>query len=281
MWAATLLQATAPLFPWTEEPVLSLRRRKTLVPAEWNLSGKSAIVTGHKRGWTDSLASALAEAGADVLVAAHSQQAVNAAAAAVRKHGRKAAGIVADVSRLDDVKGMVRKALQEFGKIDILVNNAQVELGKPAVDTTNGEWDRVMAVNVKGMFLCCREVGKEMLKAQKGRIVNISSGLAVRGLWNSSAYCASQGAVLQLTKALALEWARSDIRVNGVGAGWLSTARVPQEEALKDPLVRYIPLRRLGHPDDLAGLVVYLASDACTFVTGHTVFVDGGALAHA
>ena len=110
--------------------------------------------------------------------------------------------------------------------------------------------------------------------------MNIGSGLAVRGLWNSAAACASQGAIHQMTSALALEWARSDIRVNGIGAGWVTT-EAPTEESQRELLTRYLPSRRKGHPTDLCGLLVYLASDACDFVTGQTIFIDGGALAHA
>ena len=119
-----------------------------------------------------------------------------------------------------------------------------------------------------------------MLSSGGGRIINIGSGMAVRGLWNSVASCAAQGAIHQLTSALALEWALHNIRVNGIGAGWFSTER-PTEEDQKELLVRYLPSRRKGHPEDLAGLLVYLASDACDFVTGQTIFIDGGALAHA
>ena len=119
-----------------------------------------------------------------------------------------------------------------------------------------------------------------MLGQGGGRIVNIGSGLAERGLWNSVAACASQGAIHQLTSALALEWARSNIRVNAIGAGWLTTEALT-EESQRDRLVRYLPSRRKGHPSELGGLLVYLASDACDFVTGQTVFIDGGALAHA
>ena len=135
-----------------------------------------------------------------------------------------------------------------------------------------------MDVNVKSMFLCCRAVGRRMLRQGGGRIVNISSGLsAPPALSNSAAYAASQGAVRQLTSSLALEWARHGIRVNAVGAGWLTTS--PTD--LEDSLARFIPSRRLGSPDDIGGLVVYLASDACDFVTGQTIYVDGGATAHA
>ena len=150
-------------------------------------------------------------------------------------------------------------------------------MGKPFDAVTEAEWDAVMDVNVKSMFLCCRAAGGLMLRQGGGRIVNISSGLSARGLANSAVYAASQGAVKQLTSSLALEWARHGIRVNAVGAGWLTTDAADPD----DSLARFIPSRRLGTPDDVGGLVVYLASDACDFVTGQTFYVDGGATAHA
>ena len=247
---------------------------------EWDLSGKSALITADTRGWTPTLASALAEAGADVAVAGDERSDAAAARAAVEEQGRRAISITAGLTDAADVETLVDQAISALGKVDILVNNARVEFGKPFEDVTETEWDTVLDFNVKSMFLCCRAVGRHMLERGGGRIVNISSGLAVRGLWNSVAACASQGAVHQLTAALALEWARSDIRVNAIGAGWLTTDQSAQRDE-SELLVRYLPSRRKGHPSDLAGLLVYLASDACDFVTGQTFFIDGGALAHA
>ena len=250
------------------------------VPKEWSLTGKAAIITADRRGWTPFLASALAEAGADVAVAGSDSSDMSEAARAVEEHGRKALAISADVTNGADVESVVRQTVAEFGSVDILVNNARVDFGKPFVDVSEGEWQTVMDYNVKSTFLFCQAAGGRMLGQGGGRIVNIGSGLAVRGLWNSVAACASQGAIYQLTSALALEWARSNIRVNSIGAGWLTT-EAPTEESQRDRLVRYLPSRRKGHPSELGGLLVYLASDACDFVTGQTVFIDGGALAHA
>lgn len=250
------------------------------IPREWNLTGKAAIITADRRGWTPFLATALAEAGADVAVAGSARSDMAEAAEAVESQGRRALAIPTDVTSASAVESMVQRVISQFGKADILVNNARVEFGKPFVDVTEAEWQTVMDFNVKSMFLCCRAVGRRMLDQGGGRIVNIGSGLAVRGLWNSVAACASQGAIHQLTSALALEWARKNIRVNAIGAGWVTTEE-PTAETQNDPLVRYLPSRRKGHPTDLCGLLVYLASDACEFVTGQTVFIDGGALAHA
>ena len=249
------------------------------IPAEWNLSGKAAIITADRRGWTPYLAAALAEAGTDVAIAGAEDSDMREAAAAVEREGRRALAVATDVTDSAQAGAAVERALAEFGKIDILVNNARVEFGKPFADVTEDEWKRVMDFNVSSVFVFCQAVGKHMLERGRGRIINMNSGLAVRGLWNSTAACASHGAVHQLTSALALEWARSNIRVCGIGAGWVTTDE-PDADAQPDLLDRYLPSRRRGHPTDLCGLLVYLASDADDFITGQTVFIDGGALAH-
>ncbi len=250
------------------------------IPLEWNLTGKTALITADLRGWTPVLASALAEAGANVAVAGSARSDMADAVKAVESQGRRAAALPTDVTSASEVEAAVSSAVSEFGRVDILVNNTRVEFGKPFEEVTDSEWQAVMDYNVRSMFLFCQAAGKHMLERGGGRIVNIGSGLAARGLWNSVAACAAQGAVHQLTSALALEWSRRDIRVNGIGAGWL-TLEPQTEESQKELLVRYLPSRRKGHPTDLCGLLVYLASDACDFVTGQTIFIDGGALAHA
>ncbi len=250
------------------------------IPQEWDLSGKSAVITADRRGWTPHLASALAEAGANVVVAGSEGSDMADAVAAVEAQGRTGVAIPTDVTDAASVAAMVDSAVSSMGRLDILVNNARAEFGKRFEDVTESEWQTIMDFNVKSMFLCCSAAGKKMLEQGSGRIVNIGSGLAVRGLWNSVAACAAQGAVHQLTSALALEWGRSGVRVNSIGAGWV-TPEEQTEESQKELLVRYLPSRRKGHPNDLAGLLVYLASDACDFVTGQTIFIDGGALAHA
>ena len=250
------------------------------IPQEWNLAGKTALLTADRRGWSPSLAAALAEAGADLAIAGSPQSDAADAAQAVENQGRRALILDADLTNAAAVESMTARAQSEFGKIDILVNNARADFGKPFEEVSEWEWQTLMDFNVKSMYLCSQAVGKRMLAQGGGRIVNIGSGLAVRGLWNSVAACAAAGAVQQFTAALALEWARRGIRVNAIGAGWI-TPDPQTEESQRELLVRYLPSRRKGHPDDLAALLVYLASDACDFVTGQTIFIDGGALAHA
>ncbi len=250
------------------------------IPSEWDLTGKKAIITADSRGWTPYFAAALAEAGADVAIAGYDSSDMAEAAAAVEKRGRDAITIPTDLTDASAVRHMANKAIEEMGRVNILVNNARAEFGKRFENVTEDEWDRYMDFTLKSVFLTCRSVGPHMLERGGGHIVNIGSGLSQRGLWNSVAACAAQGAIHQMTSSLALEWGRQGIRVNGIGAGWV-TPQEPSEEDRRELLVRYLPSRRKGHPSDLAALLVYLASDACDFVTGQTIFIDGGALAHA
>ena len=250
------------------------------IPSEWDLTGKKAIITADRRGWTPYLARALSEAGASVAVAGSDASDMAAAVDAVNERGGSAVGIETDLTDRVSVEAMVFSALEELGGVDILVNNACAEFGKRFEHVSESEWSQLMDFNVKSVFLTCQAVGRRMLRQGDGRIVNIGSALSQRGLWNSVAVCAAQGAIHQITMSLALEWGREGIRVNGIGAGWMSTDE-PSEEDQRELLVRYLPSRRKGHPTDLAALMVYLSSDACDFVTGQTFFIDGGALAHA
>ena len=247
---------------------------------EYKLSDKVAIVAGYSDEITPFLAEALAEAGARVFVIAHRHELIEETVRRVRNLGGEASGTLCDSTREEKVELALEDAVSQFGHVDILVNNFRTEFAKPFDQVTLSEFETVMDRNVKSVFLMCRAAGKRMLQQGRGRVVNIISGLAERGLWNSAAYCASQGAVLQLTRALALEWGRHYIRVNAIGTGWFSAEEVPPEEAQKELLVRYIPLRRRGHPRDIAPLLVFLASDACDYTTGQPIYVDGGLMAH-
>jgi gluconate 5-dehydrogenase len=161
-------------------------------------------------------------------------------------------------------------------RMDILVNDARSQFARPFTDITPEEWDTVQTRNVRATFLLCQEVGRRMIRQQYGRIVNVLSGLAERGMTNSSAFSASQAAVLSLTRSLGVEWGRHNIRVNALGMGWFTSADIPLEVQQQELLVRYIPLRRKGHPRDIGPLLVYLCSEACDYSTGQPVYVDGG-----
>ncbi len=247
---------------------------------EYSLKGKVALIAGDGAGSTPTLAEALAEAGARVALMAQSQSILDQSVETVLGQEGEAFGVVADATAQQGVEKALATLLARWSRVDILVNNFRSELGKPFQDIALAEWEEVMARNVRPIFLLCNAVGQQMVQQRGGRIVNIISGLAERGLWNSAAFCASQGAVLQLTRALALEWGKYNVRVNAIGTGWFSLEELPQAEAQKELLVRYIPLRRKGHPRDIAPLLVYLCSEACDYTTGQPIYIDGGLMAH-
>ncbi len=250
-----------------------------MVSKEFSLQGKTALVTGDGRFWVKYVVAALAKAGADVAVAARSPQKLKEAAEEARRLGRKAVTIPTDTTKSSQVKKMVEQTIAEFGKIDILVNAADLQFAKPFLEMTADEWQRVMKTILTSVFFCCQAVGKYMLKQKQGRIINITSCLAERGLSNCAAYCAATGGVPALTRALALEWARGGVTVNAIGAGWFSeTDRTGMEQ--EDLLLRFLPMKRYGHPSEIGSLVVYLASDAAAYYSGQTVYVDGAVMAH-
>ena len=251
-----------------------------MIPKEFSLSGKVAVVGGAGRSWLKELATYLAEAGADVVLYGQDGQEMAAAAQAVKKMGRRAMTGTAKVTSSREVEKMVATAVAQFGQIDILVNSFDRQFAKPLVEVTVDEWNRVMATNLNAVFVGTKAVGKHMLERKQGKIVTISSGLAERGLPNSTAYCASKGGVIQFTRALALEWARQNVRVNAIALGWMAEGAEAQEGDLRNLFTRFIPVLRLGQPDDLAAVLVYLASDASSFVTGSTFYVTGGLMAH-
>ncbi len=250
-----------------------------MVSAEFKLDGKKALVAGDSRFWAKPVAAALAEAGADVAIVAKNPKKLEAAAAGIRRFGKKAVSINADVTKSSQVENMVQTAISQLGRIDILVNTSDLQVARPFLDTTKTEWQRVLDANLTSLVLTCQAVGRHMLQQKKGRIINITSCLAERGIMNGTAYCAAAGGVVQLTRALSLEWAKQGITVNSIGAGWFSEkpqTGAPQE----DSLIKYLPMKRYGRPEEIGSLVVYLASDATDFVTGQFMYADGALMAH-
>ncbi len=250
-----------------------------MVSGAFKLDGKTALVVGDSPFWSKYVATALAEAGADVAVAAKNSKKLTEAVEAVRALGRKAIAIPTDMSQSSQVNKMAEQVIGEFGKIDILVNATDLQFAKPFLDITENEWQQCMDGNLTPVVRCCQAVGKQMLQQKKGRIINVISCLAERGMENSAAYCAAMGGVLQLTRALDLEWAEQGITVNAVGAGWFSEKEKtgnPQEELL----LKYIPVKRYGKPEEIGSLVVYLASDAADFFSGQFLYVDGAVMSH-
>jgi len=246
------------------------------IPKTFMLQDKTAIVVGTAENLSRHLAFALAEVQAHVFFVSSDEETVKKATEEAYELGYKITGTSGDVTNALEVERISKKAFEELGKVDILVNNAIVEFGKPFLEMSDREWKDVIETNVNPAYLWCKTVGRHMLARRNGRIINICSGLAVSAMPNRSAYCASMGAILQLTKALAIEWVRQGIRVNAIGLGWFSQKDASETKGELDPLLRYIPMGRLGHPSDLGGLLVYLASDISDYVTGQIMFVDGG-----
>ncbi len=249
------------------------------VQERFNLAGKVALVTGGGRGIGAHIALALAEAGADVGVAGRTLAQTQEVAARIRDLGRRSYAAYVDVTNVPSIRAMVEEVAGHFGRIDILVNNAGVNIIKYALDVTEEDWDQVLDTNLKGVFFCAQSVGRLMVAQKYGRIVNIASQMAAVGYYKRAAYCASKGGVAQITKVLAVEWARDNVTVNAVAPTFIETAmtaKMLQDEEFRQEVLRRIPMGRLGQPDEVIGAVIYLASDASSLVTGHTLFVDGG-----
>jgi len=245
----------------------------------FDLSGKVAIVTGTSRGLGQYFGRALAGAGADLVITSRDVSRLTPFKEEIERLGRRALPVKLDVLNETDIANMVHAAIDEYGKIDILINNAGLNIRHPAVEFTWKEWDTVLNTNLKGSFFVAQAVGKEMMKRKYGRIVNIGSCTCVFGMEGISPYCASRGGVLQMTRSLDAEWGRHGVTVNVLAPGWFRTA---QNKVLYDNTkwVEYItdriPLGRPGQPTDLDGTVIFLASDASAYVTGQIILVDGG-----
>ncbi len=253
--------------------------------ASFSLAGKNALVLGASSAIGRAAACALAEAGADVAVGStlatlSEQEAVCACRAAIHAQGRKSLARTIDAANEADVRALVDQTLSALGRLDILVNAHDLPFAKPLHAISAQEWRRVLEVNLTGVYLACRAVADPMLAQHSGRIINIVSLLGERGMINGSAYCAAQGGVLNLTRALALEWARSGMTVNAVGAGWTEGMGLLKDTAIQEQLRRYLPQKRLAQPSEVGEATVYLASDLSGFLTGQTVWIDGGALSH-
>ncbi|MBI4606138.1 MAG: glucose 1-dehydrogenase [Planctomycetes bacterium] len=248
----------------------------------YRVDGKVALVTGTGSGLGKAIALALAESGADVGLTELPDrlEAARETAREVERLGRRALAIPLDVLRLPMIEEAVGAALGHFGRIDILVNNAGLNVPKLAVDVTEADWDRVVDVDLKGVFFASQAVAKgAMIPQGGGKIVNIASIMGAVGYTHRAAYCASKAGVVNLTRVLAIEWARYRINVNAVGPTFVETPLTRpmfQDREFREDVMRRIPLGRLGTPEDVAAAAVYLASPAADLVTGHNLIVDGG-----
>jgi NAD(P)-dependent dehydrogenase (short-subunit alcohol dehydrogenase family) len=249
----------------------------------FSLKGRTAIVTGGSKGLGEAIALSMADAGANLVLTGRDEASLSKVAEAVKAKGVKCLPMKIDVLKTADIKEMTDKTLAEFGKIDILVNNAGINVVKPLLKITEEDWDRVLDTNLKGYFLCAQAVAPYMIEQKSGCIINNASVFGRTGFMNLSPYIASKGGVVQLTKAMAVEWARFNVRAVCIAPSYIVTEMAKRDiEANPKVLeqnLKKIPMRRGGEPREVGDVCVFLASDAASFVTGETIAIDGGWLA--
>ena len=246
----------------------------------FDLGGKVAIVTGAGRGIGRALALGLARHGADVVAVSRTLPQVESVVSEIAALGRKGIALKVDTSSKADVDRMVAKTLEGWGRVDVLVNNAGIDIIKPAVDYTEAEWDQVIDINLKGYFLCAQAAGREMIRQGRGSILMNSSIAGSIGVGWLVPYASAKGGVNQLTRTLAVEWARHGVRVNAFAPAYFENVMQGAEQIHNEEKERHIrewtPMGRRGKMDELVGPAVFLASDASSYVTGHVLMVDGG-----
>lgn len=243
------------------------------------LEGKVALVTGAGRGLGESMAIALARAGADMVLAGRRLDSLAQVCSEVEAEGKKAFAVEIDVLSEDSIERGMREAYEHYEHLDILINNAGCNVRKPALELTMEDWDRVLNTNLRGQFFCSKHAAPYMIKRNWGRIINIGSASCVFAYPDITAYCASRGGVLQMTKSLAAEWGKHGINVNVLAPGWFETEQTRvlyEDKDWVEYITERIPLGRTGHKADLDGSVVFLASDASEYITGQLLLIDGG-----
>jgi NAD(P)-dependent dehydrogenase (short-subunit alcohol dehydrogenase family) len=253
-----------------------VEEREDMTKGLFDLTGKVAAVTGSGRGLGRTIAIGLASYGANVVVCSRTQAQVEKVAGEIQALGKKALALTVDTSRKADVDRMVEAAVKTFGRIDVLVNNAGIDIMKPAVDYTEDEWDQVLAINLKGYFLCAQAAGRVMIEQTSGSILMNSSIAGVVGMATLAPYSASKGGIHQLVKTLAIEWAPYNVRVNAFAPGYFENIMEGGTSANAERVRTWTPMARRGRPEELIGPTVFLASEASSFVTGAILSVDGG-----
>ena len=249
---------------------------------KFKLDGKIALVTGASVGLGQAMALALAEAGADVAAHCHFDDEASETCHAIEKLGSRAKSFSGDMSDKDVPKKLIEKVIREFGRIDVLINNAGMIRRTPAVDFSEEDWTTVLEVNLSSVFRLSQAAGKKMIEQGGGKIVNIASLLSFQGGVTVPAYTASKSGVAGLTKALANEWAKHNVNVNAIAPGYMATnntTALRADETRNRQILERIPAGRWGNPDDLAGAAVFLSSAASDYLQGHLLVVDGGWMA--
>jgi 2-deoxy-D-gluconate 3-dehydrogenase len=247
--------------------------------AQQSLEGKVALVTGAGRGLGRAMALALAEAGADVALAARSKDQLEAVAAEIQSLGREAVSVPTDVTDAAAVQDLVDTTLSRLGGLHVVVNNSGVISSTPLLEQDPDDWQRVMDTNVRGTYLVTRAAGAHLVAQQTGKVINVASNFAFKGVPHHAAYCASKAAIVSFTRSMAVEWARHGIQVNALAPGYFATdmnAELRSDPDALSAVLRSVPARRMGDAHELSAWLVLLAGSASDFMTGETIVVDGG-----
>jgi len=248
---------------------------------KFSLNGKNALIIGGASGIGEAIAMAYVDAGANVIIADVNENLAEKVANKIRQTGKESEAIKVDVTKQDEIEKMVDVIIKKYKKIDIFVNSAGINKKIPAEEFSLEDWYQVMDINLNGVFVACQKIGKEMIKQKSGSIINVSSmsGFIVNKERTISAYCVSKSGVNMLTKTLASEWAKHNIRVNAIAPGYVETpftANWVADKNMNEEACNLIPMKRIATPDEIACSAVFLGSSASSYITGHVLLVDGG-----
>ena len=244
-----------------------------------DLNNKTVVVTGGSKGIGKGIALAFAEYGANVVIVGRNEAALIETTNELKRHHPDCSYVSADLTNVAEITRMIDEVVSQMGSLDVLVNNAGVNISKPALEITEEDWDQVLDINLKAAFFCSQKAGEHMIRNGKGRIINIASQMAFVGYWNRASYCSSKGGMVQLTKALAVEWAEKGLNVNAVAPTFIKTElteKMFEDKSFEKEIYSRIPIGKLADPKDVAGAVLYLSSHLSKFITGETIKVDGG-----
>jgi NAD(P)-dependent dehydrogenase (short-subunit alcohol dehydrogenase family) len=249
------------------------------LPYFTELENKKVIVTGGGKGIGRDMAIAFAKLGSDVIITSRNEEVLSDTTEQLKKYNAKCAYVVSDIQNIQSVYQMIDEAASQLNGIDILINNAGINIAKPTLEVTEEDWDRVLDTNLKGTFFSSQRAGTYMVQQGYGKIINIVSQMAFVGYQKRAAYCSSKGGAVQLTKALAIEWAPHNVKVNAVAPTFIETeltSRMFEDKSFYNDVLERIPLGKLAQPSDVTGAVLFLSSDLANFITGETIRVDGG-----